>query len=67
MIDTKADRNNKTLIVKNLHMIDEKLDKGYFPALSSALIDFSEFNGCKKIDFSKNITPSVKKKISKYL
>jgi len=55
-IDPKADRQNKILIINNLHLENKKINYNEFmPALSSALNNFARFNKCAKTDFSKQI------------
>lgn len=64
-IDPKADRQNKILIINNLHLEDKKIDYNKFiPALSSAIKDLADFHNCEKIDLSKNIRSRISYKIT---
>lgn len=63
-IDPKADRQNKTLIINNLHLEDKNLNYNKFiPAFSDALKNFARFNTCEKIQFNKNIPSKIRRYI----
>jgi len=66
--DCKADRKNKSLIVKNLVM-ENGIDKyeQFLPEFSEKLREFAAFNGCRKIHIQKTKPASVKKILSDYL
>ena len=56
-LDPKADRKNKTLIIKNI--VFEPAFSGFeesLPSLVKKLVDFAKFNNCEKIELLK-ITP----------
>lgn len=64
-IDPKADRQNRILIINNLHLEDKKINYNKFiPALSRAIRDFADFHNCEKIDLSKNIPSKISHKIT---
>jgi len=67
-MDPKADRQNKTLIINNLHLESKKLDYGcFFPDFAHTLKEFSDFNNCETIHLSKQIPAKIVRKITKYL
>jgi len=67
-IDPKADRQNKTLIINNLHLEDKKIDfKTFIPALSRSLHEFAHFNNCEKIELNNKISSQIRHVILKHL
>ena len=64
-IDPKADRQNKILIINNLHLEHKKINYNKFmPAISRALNEFACFHKCEKIELSKKIPANIKRKIT---
>lgn len=64
-IDPKADRQNKILIINNLHLENKKMNYNKFmPALARALKDFAHFHKCEKIELNKRIPTKLRHKIN---
>jgi len=64
LIDSKADRANKTFLVQNLHLHDNRINyKQLGPSFAEALHNFAYFHKCPRVQFNKN----APKKILKYL
>jgi len=62
LIDPKADRENKTFLIQNLHLHNNRIDiKQFGPAFARALNKFAEFHKCPKIQFNKNISHRILK------
>ncbi|MGB3341938.1 MAG: crosslink repair DNA glycosylase YcaQ family protein [bacterium] len=61
-IDPKADRYNKTLLINNLHLEDNKLGKAFYKAFNVTLKNLCEFHGCTKISMCK-VPDEIKNKI----
>ncbi len=50
MLDPKADRKNKQLILQNIHLAENiKLTESLLNSLSKKIINFAAFNGCEAI------------------
>lgn len=67
-LDPKADRKNKTLIIRNLGF--EKHFTGFddfLPAFVESLVDFACFNNCKKIEFEKVSPVKIKAELKRLL
>jgi len=66
-IDPKADRQNKILIINNVHIEDKKvISKGFIRAFAQSLQNFSRFHSCEKIEFNKKISTKITKTILKH-
>jgi len=71
-LDPKADRKNKTLIIRQLKFEpDYKISDKFLELLGRKLCDFAEFNGCENIELEKvdrpKIRTALKRIISKWL
>lgn len=64
-MDAKADRKQKVLIVHNLHFENVSLDKTVLDKLVISLKAFVQFNGCRKIVFTRSNKASYLKTIRK--
>jgi uncharacterized protein YcaQ len=60
LIDPKADRENETFLIQNLHLHNEKINYRQFgPAFAKSLTGFAIFHKCPKIQFNKNISNKI--------
>ena len=61
-LDPKADRQNETLIIKNIVFeSDFKIQDNFISGFSNKLKSFAEFNNCRKIVIKKCTPGSIKK------
>lgn len=66
-IDPKADRENRRLIVNNLHLEKKGLDLASFvPALARALKKFADFHDCPDLCFARKVPSRIGRRISQY-
>ncbi len=62
MIDPKADRKSKTLLINSIHLGDDKLGKTFYDALNVSLGNFCKFHECTNIDLY-DVPEKIRKKI----
>jgi uncharacterized protein YcaQ len=66
-IDPKADRQERRLIVKHLHLEKKGLDlESFAPAFSLALKEFADFHDCPEIRIEKPVPSRFARMISRY-
>jgi uncharacterized protein YcaQ len=66
-IDTKADRQNKILLINNIHLEDKKIiSKEFMNAFAQSLLKFRDFHNCKKIEFNRKIPIKIRRAIVKH-
>lgn len=62
LIDPKADRENKTFLVQNLHLYNNRIMyKQFGPAFARSLNNLAQFHKCPKIQFGKNVPSQILK------
>ena len=67
-LDPKADREQKVLLVQNLHLVPGIEDEHvFFEALARAINDFACFNACERVALSKKIPASRARRLSSHL
>lgn len=66
--DPKADRQNKTLIIKHFYLENPPEDTaGFLDTFANALKEFAVFNGCEKITVEKTSPVKLKGELAKRL
>ncbi len=68
LIDLKADRKEKKLIINNLHLLDKSVNlRHFYPAFTKTLNDFKNFHASETIDFNQRVPKKLVNSISEFL